>query len=155
MLLIFILLIIMVILWSFSFVIVDIAVEIIPPMSIALYRFVVASIAFLIIDLYLKINKKSKRTISNLPEENSKFSRNDWILLTIASFTGVSIFFTVQYIAISFIGPSLPALFVCLLAPVLITVFSLIFHKGFHSFLAFHKLVLRSYYFSQHRVSAR
>ena len=130
MLLIFLLLILMIIIWSFSFIIVDNAVEIIPPMSIALYRFVIASIAFLMIDLYLKINKKkSKLNTSNKPEEISKFSKNDWILLIIASFTGVSLFFTVQYIAISFIGPSLPALFVCLLAPVLITVLSLIFFE--------------------------
>lgn len=129
MLLIFLLLIIMIIIWSFSFIIVDSAVEILPPMSIALYRFVIASTAFLIIDIYLKLSKRNKIDTDDNSEVNLKFSKNDWILLLIASFTGVSFFFTAQYIAISFIGPSLPALFVCLLAPVLITVFSLIFFK--------------------------
>ena len=127
MLLIFLLLILMVIIWSFSFILVDIAVETLPPISIALYRFVVASAAFLLIDLYLKLNKKSKIHKFDIFEDSPKFSKNDWLLLIIASFTGVSLFFTIQYISISSIGPSLPALFVCLLAPVLITVFSLIF----------------------------
>ena len=50
----------MVIIWGFSFVIVDIAVEFMPPLSIALYRFVIASLAFIIIDVYLKIVRKKK-----------------------------------------------------------------------------------------------
>ncbi|MFX1494161.1 MAG: DMT family transporter, partial [Promethearchaeota archaeon] len=40
---------------------------------------------------------------------------------------GVSFFFFAQYSAINLIGPSLPALFVCLLAPVLISILALIF----------------------------
>ncbi|MHA1986105.1 MAG: EamA family transporter, partial [Promethearchaeota archaeon] len=47
----------MIIMWSFSFVVVDIALEFIPPLSIAFYRFVIASFAFLIIDIYVKIRK--------------------------------------------------------------------------------------------------
>ena len=48
----------MIVMWSFSFVIVDIAVEFIPPLSVALYRFVVVSATFLIIDLYFKLRGK-------------------------------------------------------------------------------------------------
>ena len=127
MLLIYLLLILMVIIWCFSFIIVDIAVEFIPPLSIALYRFVIASTVFLIVDIYLKLNKRYKsNTYKNL-EENIKYSRNDWILLILASFSGVSLFFFAQYNAISLIGPSLPALIICLFAPIFITIFSLIF----------------------------
>ena len=126
MLIIYIELILMVLIWSFSFVVVDIAVEFMPPLSIALYRFVVASLTFIIIDLYLKIKKKK---ISSENEERARFSKNDWIFILLASFTGVSFFFFAQYSAIPIIGPSLPALFVCLLAPVIIIILALIFFK--------------------------
>ncbi len=127
MLLIYILLILMIVIWGFSFILVDIALEYIPPLSIALYRFIVASLSFLIIDIYSKLNKK--RGVNNRKEEANdvKFTKNDWILIVIASFAGISLFFLAQYTAISLIGPSLPALFVCLLAPVIITLLALIF----------------------------
>jgi len=119
----------MIIIWSFSFIIVDIAVEFIPPLSIALYRFIIASIAFLLIDLYIKINKK--RTINKFTsyEEKSKFSKTDWLLILFSSLTGVSLFFFTQYSAIELIGPSIPALFVCLLAPVIISILALLFFQ--------------------------
>ncbi|MFX1260378.1 MAG: EamA family transporter [Promethearchaeota archaeon] len=56
-----------------------------------------------------------------------KFSKKEISYLILASFTGGSIFFLAQYIAIKMIGPSLPALFVCLLAPIIIAILSLIF----------------------------
>ncbi|MFX0177045.1 MAG: DMT family transporter [Candidatus Hodarchaeota archaeon] len=128
MLLNYLLLILMVIIWSFSFIIVDITVEFIPPLSVALYRFIIASFTFLIIDLYLILKKKtSKRNSFMIKPENAKFSRNDWILIIFSSLSGVSLFFLTQYNAINLIGPSLPALFVCLLAPVLISILALIF----------------------------
>ncbi|MFX1279275.1 MAG: DMT family transporter [Promethearchaeota archaeon] len=120
-------LIFLVIIWGFSFVIVDIAVEIIPPLSIALYRFFIVSITYLIIDIYLKIFRKSN-FFENI-ERKEKFSKNNIILVVLASFTGVSFFFFAQYSAIELIGPSLPALFVCLLAPVVISILALIFFK--------------------------
>ncbi len=127
MLLVYLELIFMIIMWSFSFVVVDIAVEFISPLSFALYRFVIASFTFLIIDLYLKI-RKNKGTIDNNESKKSlKFLKNDWILMILASITGISFFFLAQYTAIQIIGPSLPALFVCLLAPVIITILALVF----------------------------
>jgi drug/metabolite transporter (DMT)-like permease len=45
----------------------------------------------------------------------------------VASFSGISLFFFSQYSSIQVIGPSLPALFVCLLSPVLISILALIF----------------------------
>ncbi|MFX1592280.1 MAG: DMT family transporter [Promethearchaeota archaeon] len=122
-------LIFMVIIWSFSFVIVDIAVEFIPPLSIALYRFVIASCTFLLIDIYFKLKKNKEKNSINKTSINSKFSKNDWILMIFASFTGISLFFLAQYSAIQVIGPSLPALFVCLITPVIITILALIFFK--------------------------
>ncbi len=114
----------MIIIWSFSFIVVDFAVEYIPPLSVALYRFVVASIAFLCIDIYLKITKKSGQKEN--PKEQ-KFSKNDWILLLAASLTGVLLYFYTQHTAIELIGPSLPALFICLLSPVIIAILALFF----------------------------
>ncbi len=120
-------LIFMVIVWSFSFVVVDIAVEFIPPLSIALYRFIIASCTFLIIDIYFKIKKKNNIPIRDEGIKKQKFSRNEWILIILSSFTGVSLFFFAQYSAIEIIGPSLPALFVCLITPVIITILALFF----------------------------
>lgn len=115
-------LILMVFMWSFSFILVDISVDFIPPLAIALYRFVIVSLIFLIADIYNKINRDRH-------SNGNKFSKNDWILILIASFTGISFFFLAQYSAIELIGPSLPALFVCLLAPVIIALLALIFFK--------------------------
>ncbi|MFX0027468.1 MAG: DMT family transporter [Candidatus Hermodarchaeota archaeon] len=123
MLVIYFFLVLMIIIWSFSFIIVDMSVVFIPPLSIALYRFIVASVGFLLIDLYIKLRKNK---IHNITTKKS-YSRREWIYLIMASFFGVSFFFFAQYSAINLIGPSLPALFVCLLAPVLISILALIF----------------------------
>ncbi|MFX0022951.1 MAG: DMT family transporter [Candidatus Hermodarchaeota archaeon] len=120
-------LIFMVIIWGFSFVIVDLSVEFIPPLSIALYRFIVASISFFLIDIYFKFKRKRESNSGNI--NNQRFTRTDWILLIIASFTGISFFFLFQYSSIEIIGPSLPALFVCLITPVIISILALIFFK--------------------------
>ncbi|TFF88875.1 MAG: EamA family transporter, partial [Promethearchaeota archaeon] len=124
----YLLLVVMILLWSFSFIIVDIAVEFAPPLSIALYRFIIASISFFFIDFYLKVIKKSdvgNEDSSEMPSE--PLSKSDWILVIFSSFSGISLFFYSQYNAINLIGPSLPALFVCLLSPVLIAVLALVF----------------------------
>jgi drug/metabolite transporter (DMT)-like permease len=126
MIIIYFFLLIMVFLWSFSFVVVDIAVEFIPSLSLALYRFVIASLMFALIDGYRYIKGiKKQQTIENT-SQNMKKKPNIWLLLMISSFSGVSLFFFVQYASIKMIGPSLPALFVCLLAPVLISFLALL-----------------------------
>ncbi|MHA1490671.1 MAG: DMT family transporter [Promethearchaeota archaeon] len=127
MLLIYFLLILMILIWSFSFIIVDVAVEFIPPLCIALYRFVISSAAFLIMDFYFKMRGKNNFKENAYKTEKTKFLKKDYIFLIIASLTGSSFFFIFQYSAISIIGPSLPALFICLLSPVFITILSLIF----------------------------
>ncbi len=129
MLIIYGLLILMVVIWGFSFVLVDIAVEFMPPMSLALTRFLIVSLVFIIIDTYLFINRKIQ--INKIEERKVKvfYTKREWIYIIIASFCGITFFFVIQYSAIGLIGPSLPALFVCLLSPVLITVLALIFFK--------------------------
>ena len=66
---------------------------------------------------------------SNRIEGVSRFLKEDYLLVLIASITGISFFFFAQYSAIQLIGPSLPSLFVCLLAPVIISIFAVIFFK--------------------------
>jgi len=106
---------------------VDILDGFIPPLSLALYRFIVASIGFLLIDLYIKLKRnKTPNKITKVKTKKS-YSKKDWIYLVMASFFGVSLFFFAQYSAINLIGPSLPAFFVCLLAPVMISILALIF----------------------------
>ncbi len=121
------LLMLMVFLWSFSFVLVDISVEFMPPTSLALTRFLLASLTFLIADLYLLIRRRQRSEETSKTTEKSSYTKLEWIYLIIASFSGTSFFFAIQYTAIELIGPSLPALFVCLLAPVLITVLAVVF----------------------------
>lgn len=113
-------------LWSFSFVLVDITFEFMLPLSVVLYRFVIASFTYLIIDVCLY----TKRRIRNeVIKERPKYSRNDWIMIILSSFFGVSLFFLAQYASIELIGPSIPALFVCLLSPVFITLLALFLFK--------------------------
>jgi len=129
MLIIYGLLVIMVVIWSFSFVLVDIVVEFIPSISLALTRFLIVSVVFIIIDIYMFINRKIQTNKIEERKEKVYYSKREWIYIIIASFCGTTLFFVIQYSAIDLIGPSLPALFVCLLSPVLITVLALFFFK--------------------------
>ncbi|MFW9902148.1 MAG: DMT family transporter [Candidatus Thorarchaeota archaeon] len=129
MLLVYLALTLMVLIWSFSFVVVDIAVEFVPPLSIAFYRFIIASLSFLILDIYYKVTKRGKIHQNESDLNQNEITKNGWLLMILASFTGVSFFFLAQYTAIEIIGPSLPALFVCLITPVLITILALFFFK--------------------------
>ncbi len=129
MLIIYALLVFMVFIWSFSFVLVDIVVEFMPPMSLALTRFVIVSLVFIIVDIYLLINRKIQYNKLEEKKEKVLYSKREWMYIIIASFCGLTLFFAIQYSAIDLIGPSLPALFVCLLSPVLITILALFFFK--------------------------
>lgn len=119
--------IIMVIIWSLSFVVVDIAIVYMAPLSIALYRFIIASLTFLILDIFQKLQSKESR--KEFQNKSEKYTRHEWLLLIFSSLTGVSFFFFAQYTAIDLIGPSLPALVVCLLCPIIITILSLVFFE--------------------------
>lgn len=117
----------MIIMWSFSFVLADIAIELSPPLAVALYQYVIASASFFILDIYNKFRSKKKGNINEVVEskKEDKFSKTDWELIVISSFATVSIFYLVQYTAIGLIGPSLPALFICLLSPIIISILAL------------------------------
>jgi len=120
----------MILIWSFSFIIVDIGLEFITPMALALHRFVLASLIFILIRIYLYLTHSNRETKKNIPNnEILTISKLQIFLMIIASFSGISLFFFSQYSAIQIIGPSLPALFVCLLSPVLISILALIFFK--------------------------
>lgn len=144
----------MIIVWAFSFIAVDIAVDYIPPLSFALYRFLIASFSFLIIDFGVYIRRKwnikavkkednfakfESKELANSKKERKnstigirllpRLSTKQWLSILLASFSGISFFFLAQYTSIQLIGPSLPALFVCLLAPVLISLMALVFFK--------------------------
>jgi len=75
------------------------------------------------------INRKIQTNKIEERKEKVYYSKREWIYIIIASFCGTTLFFVIQYSAIDLIGPSLPALFVCLLSPVLITVLALFFFK--------------------------
>ena len=125
MLLMYFLLFVMIFVWGFSFIIVDIAMEFVTPLSIALYRLNIASILLVLIDLYLrkKNNKNSNLNVDSDIKEGSK--KNYWMYIVLASLTGVSLYLFIIYSAISLIGPSLPVLADCLINPILIAILSL------------------------------
>jgi len=112
--------------WGFSFVLVDITFEFMLPLSVVLYRFFIASLTYLIIDFCLFIKRKLRKEVI---KKRPKYSRDDWIMIILSSFFGVSLFFLTQYVSIELIGPSLPALFVCLLSPVFIALLALFLFK--------------------------
>ncbi|MBD3342083.1 MAG: EamA family transporter [Candidatus Lokiarchaeota archaeon] len=124
MILAYLLLAIMIILWSFNFIMVSFAVGYVPVLSLSLYRFVIASLSFLILDIF---TRRSNKPLNELKVVSHKISKNNWILIIFASFIGQSFYFVTLYGAVALIGPSLPALIVCLLSPVIIAVFALLF----------------------------
>lgn len=118
----------MIIVWSFNFIIADIAFDFMTPLPFSLYRFIIATIAFIFIDIIIKL-KNNNQEVDLLEQKNEKFNMSDWILIITASFIGQSFYFYTLYGAIALIGPSLPALFVCLLSPVIIAILALFLFK--------------------------
>ncbi|MEM4704002.1 MAG: EamA family transporter [Candidatus Bathyarchaeia archaeon] len=102
--------------WGSSFVVVKIAlVEGLTPIAIATYRFLVAGALFLLILFF----KKARNY-----EYSLHIERKDFATLMILALTGVVFFFTAQYTGIQMAGASIAAILVCLLSPIMITVFS-------------------------------
>ena len=129
MLFIYFLLFVMIFFWGFSFIVVDIAMDFVTPLSIALYRLIIAAISMVLIDLYFR--RKKSKNLSLISEKviNKVSKRNYWIYIVLASLAGVSVYLLVIYSAISLIGPSLPVLVDCLINPILITLLSLVIFK--------------------------
>jgi drug/metabolite transporter (DMT)-like permease len=107
--------------WGSSFVVVKIALgEGLTPVAIATFRFLIAGGLFLIAILV----EKKRRADYRLLVEKKEFPT-----LLLLALTGVTFFFIAQYTGIQMAGPSIAAILVCLLSPVLITVLSTVIFK--------------------------
>jgi drug/metabolite transporter (DMT)-like permease len=103
--------------WGSSFVIVEIALrEGLTPIAIATFRFLIAGGIFLIIAIIEKKRRNCKLLVK----------KKEFPMLLFLALTGVTFFFTAQYTGIQMAGPSIAAILVCLLSPILITVLSTI-----------------------------
>lgn len=106
----------LIVFWGSSFVVVkQVLGSGLTPIAIATFRFLTAG-GFFLVALFVK------RSI-NLHYQLTVEKRDSPTLLVLA-LTGVTFFFTVQYTGIQMAGPSIAAILVCLLSPILITVFS-------------------------------
>ena len=102
--------------WGSSFVVVkEVLKEGLTPVSIATFRFLVAGALFLVA-LFLNRGRQ--------PRYRLLVEKKDVKTLVLLALSGVTLFFMVQYTGISMAGASIASILVCLLAPVLITVFS-------------------------------
>jgi len=103
--------------WGSSFVVVkQLLGEGLTPVSIATFRFLLAG-TFFLATLFLK---KAREHGCRLLVEKA-----DVKVLVFLALSGVTLFFIVQYTGISMAGASAASIMVCLLSPVLITVFSM------------------------------
>lgn len=102
--------------WGSSFVVVKIVLaEGLTPVAVATFRFLVAGGLFLVALLFEKSVDSDYRLL---------VEKRDFPTLLFLAFTGVTFFFTFQYIGIQMAGASVAAIFVCLLSPILIAIFS-------------------------------
>src|SRR3989304_6084294 len=107
--------------WGSSFVVVRIALgEGLTPIALATFRFLVAGGLFLIAILFEKKRNANYRLAVD---------KKDAPTLLFLSLTGVTVFFIIQYTGIEMAGPSIAAIMVCLLSPVLISLFSAMLFK--------------------------
>jgi len=110
------LMVLLIIFWGSSFVVVKVLLgDGLSPIAVATFRFLVAG-AFFLIALF------AKKRVS--PDYKLSVERKDLLTLLALALTGVTFFFTIQYTGIQLAGASIAAIMVCLLSPILITVFS-------------------------------
>jgi drug/metabolite transporter (DMT)-like permease len=102
--------------WGSSFVVVKVALkEGLTPIALATFRFLAAGGLFLIVLLFEKSINSNYRLF---------VEKKDFLSLIFLALTGVTFFFALQYTGIKMAGASVAAIFVCLLSPILIAVFS-------------------------------
>ena len=102
--------------WGSSFVVVKLLLgDGLSPIAVATFRFLGAGALFLIALL-------AKRRVS--PNYKLGVVRKDLLTLLALALMGVTFFFTIQYTGIQLAGASIAAILVCLLSPILITIFS-------------------------------
>ena len=110
------LMVVLVLFWGSSFVIVKLALrEGLTPVAIATFRFLVAGGLFIIVLLIRKGLKSGFRITVDW---------KDFPTVLLLALTGVTFFFAAQYTGIRMAGASIAAILVCLLSPILISVFS-------------------------------
>jgi drug/metabolite transporter (DMT)-like permease len=110
------LMVLLIVFWGSSFVIVKVLLgDGLSPIAIATFRFLVAGALFLIALL-------AKKRVS--PNYKLKVAGKDLLTLLALALMGVTFFFTIQYTGIQLAGASIAAILVCLLSPILITIFS-------------------------------
>lgn len=112
---------VLILFWGSSFVVVKmVLMEGLTPIAIATFRFLVAGGLFLFAIL---LERKRVKDYGLFVE------KKDFPRLILLAFTGVTFFFTAQYTGIKMAGASIAAIFVCLLAPIFITLLSAKFFK--------------------------
>jgi drug/metabolite transporter (DMT)-like permease len=106
----------LIVFWGSSFVVVkELLGDGLSPTAVATFRFLVAGALFLIALM-------AKKRVS--PDYKLRVQKRDLLTLLALALTGVTFFFTIQYTGIQLAGASIAAVLVCLLSPLLITVFS-------------------------------
>jgi drug/metabolite transporter (DMT)-like permease len=114
------LMLIVILFWGSSFVVVEMALrEGLSPIAIATFRFLIAGGLFLTVAL-IERRKRNYRLL---------VGKKEFPALLLLALTGVTFFFIVQYTGIQMAGPSIAAILVCLLSPILITVLSAMMFK--------------------------
>ena len=110
------LMVLLIVFWGSSFVVVkELLGDGLSPTAVATFRFLVAGALFLIALM-------AKKRVS--PDYKLRVQKRDLLTLLALALTGVTFFFTIQYTGIQLAGASIAAVLVCLLSPLLITVFS-------------------------------
>ena len=107
--------------WGSSFVVVKaILGKGLTPIAIATFRFLVAGCLFVIVLFLYGIKNRNYAIL---------VERKDVPTLIVLSFSGVTLFFIAQYTGIKMANASIASILVCLLSPVLISLFSIYFFK--------------------------
>lgn len=110
------LMLVLIVFWGSSFVVVKVTLgNGLTPVAIATYRFLAAGGFFLIALLSKRSLNSSYRVV---------VEKKDTPVFLVLALTGITLFFVVQYTGIQMAGPSIAAILVCLLSPILITVLS-------------------------------
>ncbi len=116
-----------ILIWGGSFIIINQLVMFATPLTVGTWRGIFSSTFFLCLQLFAKKQGRGggKREYANmdLPRDQRRFS----LYVVLAGLCGIGFFFPVQYIAIELVGPSIPALIMCLGSPIFMVGIAVIF----------------------------
>lgn len=106
----------LVVLWGSSYVVAKaILREGLTPVAIATFRFLVAAVLFALILLFKKAHNRTYRLF---------VERKDAPIVLLLALTGVTFYFIVQYTGIKLANASIASIMVCLISPIVISLFS-------------------------------